>query len=57
MIRKAQGEDEKRFAPEVKADNEKHSLYWRKGGRGRRTSAPLPRQNRGNLSMDTGIGN
>lgn len=57
MIRKAQGEDEKRFAPEVKADNEKHSLYWRKGGRGRRTSAPLPRQNRGNLSMDTGVGN
>jgi hypothetical protein len=32
MIRKAQGEDEKRFAPEVKADNEKHSLYRRKGG-------------------------
>lgn len=29
MIRKAQGEDEKRFAPEVKADNEKHSLYMR----------------------------
>lgn len=25
MIRKAQGEDEKRFAPEVKADNEKNS--------------------------------
>lgn len=31
MIRKAQGEDEKRLAPEVKADNEKHSQYQRKG--------------------------
>lgn len=57
MIRKAQGEDEKRLAPEVKADNEKHSLYQRKGSRGRRALAPLPRQNRGNLSMDTVVGN
>lgn len=57
MIRKAQGEDEKRFAPEVKADNEKHSRYKRNACQGRKAAAPLPSQNRGNLLMDTGVEN
>lgn len=57
MIRKAQGEDKKRFAPEVKADNEKHSLHERNACQRKKVAAPLPRQNRGDLLMDTGVEN
>lgn len=51
-IRKAQGEDERKIAPEVKTDNEKCFLYIRNVRSRRAVAAPPPRQSKSNLWTD-----
>lgn len=53
MIRKAQGENERKIAQEVKIDNEKCFLYIRNACSGRMVAAPSPRQSKSNLLTDT----
>lgn len=53
MIRKAQGEDEKKIAQEVKTDNEKCFPYIRNVRSGKTVAAPPPRQSKSNLLTDT----
>lgn len=53
MIRKAQGEDEKKIAQGVKTDNEKCFPYIRNDRSGRTVAASPPRQSKSNLLTDT----
>lgn len=52
MIRKAQGEDEKKIAQEVKTDNEKRFPYIRNVRSGRTVAVPPPRPSKSNLLRD-----
>ena len=52
MIRKAQGEDEKKSAQEVKTDNEKRFPYIRNVRSGRMVAVPPPRPSKSNLLRD-----
>lgn len=52
MIRKAQGEDEKKIAQEVKTDNEKHFPHIRNVCSGRTVAVPPPRLSKSNLLTD-----
>ena len=52
-IRKAQGEDERKIAAEVKTDNEKCFSYIRNVRSRRTVAATPPRQSKSNLLTDT----
>lgn len=52
MIRKAQGEDEKKIAQEVKTDNEKRFPHIRNVRSWRTVAVPPPRLSKSNLLTD-----